>query len=413
MLSRRIFVSRSALGLFSLAVSQSFLGRSLRALASDAKQSKKVLLVIFQRGAADGLSIVPPIGDADYYKLRPNIGLKMKDEFPPIALDGHFGLNPGMAALKPFWDEKHLAIIHQAGSPNLTRSHFDAQDFMESGTPGVKKTDDGYLNRAMQLIPEQRKSNLRAVALQTELPRSLRGKFPAISMDSIHDFGIQGMLAKPQMVSGFESMYQQATDQVFRGVGQEVFDALQTVHKTDEVGAKNKNDLYPKSQIARHLKEISELIKADIGLQLAATDVGGWDTHVNQGNGKGQMSDRLKELAEGLAAFAKDLGPRFADVMVVTMTEFGRTVKENGNRGTDHGHGSVMMVLGGGVRGGKVYTQWKDLTAPNLFEGRDLPVTIDYRDVLSELLTKQLALPSVKDVFPQFSADATRWLGLV
>ena len=407
-ITRRIFVRQSAMGLFALGIAPSLLSESFlsRALAAGPVAIQgKVVVVIFQRGACDGLSMVAPLKDSNYRALRPHIALSSQGEGAAVALNGDFGLNPGLSALKPFWDEGTLALVHQVGSPDPTRSHFDAQDYMESGTPGSKTTEDGYLNRAMQIIPESQISNLRAVALEANLPRSLQGRFPAISMNSIHEFGFNGVFAKPQMVQGFEQMYQQATDRVFRGVGEEVFQTLKTVHATEEANKNNKEDTYPKAPIGRHLREIATLIKAKIGLQIATTDCGGWDTHVNQGDGnKGQLKDRLKELGDSIAAFAKDLGPQFQDVVLVTMTEFGRTVKENGDHGTDHGHGSVMMVLGGNVTGKKIIGNWKDLTPQNLQEGRDVPVTTDYRAVMSSIFHSQFGVDRFEKVFPGWNA---------
>lgn len=400
-LDRRHFLRSAGLGYISLRFAPLMLAQTVRAAVS-ANASNKALVVIFQRGACDGLSMLPPIAEPEYFGYRPHIAIGSKTEKAAILLDDHFGMHPSLAALKPYWDNGTLAFVHQCGSPDSTRSHFDAQDYMESGTPGLKSTDDGYLNRAMNLMPYTGNSKLRAVALQANMPRSLQGHFPALSMNSLHEFGIRGEFAGSQVVNGFENMYQQATDQALRGVGNEVFDSLKVVQDTD--ANRGKNDIYPKNPVANRLKEIASLIKAKVGLQVAATDCGGWDTHVNQGDAKGQLSDRLKELSEAMAAFAKDLGPQFNDVVVVTMTEFGRTVRENGNRGTDHGHGSVMSLLGGRVRGKNIFTRWKSLTPANLNENRDLPVTTDYREIMSELLGHHMGITSQESIFPKFQS---------
>jgi uncharacterized protein (DUF1501 family) len=411
-MNRRYFLQQTGLAAVAIGISPLFLSRSVQALVnastSTAAGRKKVFVLIIQRGAMDGLSLVVPTSDPYYLQNSPAIGLKAQGDEALLRLDGNFGLHPAMASLKPYWDNRNLAFVHQVGSPDATRSHFDAQDFLEAGTPGDKNTADGFLNRAL-IAEGGDRLPLRAIALQPSMPRVLQGTYPAISMNSLRDFDIRGGNADQKEVKGFESMYQEATDSVFRGVGREVFDSLKSVngiHKNGDQGN------YPKSGISNRLREIADLIKADLGMQVAVTDMGGWDTHVNQGNGKGQLSDRFKELSEGLAAFAKDLGPRFQDVVVATVTEFGRTVKENGTRGTDHGHGSVMMVLGDGVNGGKVHGQWKELKAENLYEGRDLPVTTDHRDIFSEILSTHLGLnqPSqLASVFPRYKEDQAKW----
>ena len=241
---------------------------------------------------------------------------------------------------------------------------------------------------------------MRAVALQATMPRILQGAYPAISMNSIRDYRIQSGVGTGDASHGFEEMYQQATDSVLRGVGHEIFDSLKSIQPLVKAKA---SDAYPQSAMAKHLREIAALIKAHVGLQVAVSDMGGWDTHVNQGNASGQLANRFQELSEALAAFAQDLGPLFQDVVVVTMTEFGRTVKENGNRGTDHGHGSVMMALGGAVQGKKVFGQYKDLIPANLVDGRDMPVTTDFRDVLGEVLQSHLGYSEIDKVFPGYS----------
>jgi uncharacterized protein (DUF1501 family) len=349
----------------------------------------------------DGLSMVPPIGEPFYYASRPTIAIPVNGNDCAIRIDSHFGLHPSLAALKPLWDEGSLAFVHQAGSPDHSRSHFDSQDFFESGTPGDKNTPDGFLNRSLVLSGSST-SPLRAVAMQPSMPRVLQGRFPAISMDSLQDFDFKPGNSAKEM-QNFSDMYQQAVDQVFRGVGNEVFDSLKTVQNIREKNKADNSAAYPGAAIGKRLHEIATLIKSNIGLEVAVTDMGGWDTHVNQGNGKGQLADRLRELSTAIAAFRQDLGKLYENVCVVTVTEFGRTVKEDGTRGTDHGHGSVMMVLGGGVRGKQVYGKWKTLKTENLFEGRDLPVTTDSRDVLAEVLRSQMGISDFTTIFPKYA----------
>jgi uncharacterized protein (DUF1501 family) len=408
-ISRRYFLKTAGISAVGIGISPALLTRSVLALDGSGDQ-KKVFVLIIQRGAMDGLSLVVPIHDSYYLQNRPNIGLKKSGDQALLSLDGNFGLHPSMQSLKPLWDNKSLAFIHQVGSPGTTRSHFDAQDFLETGTTADKNIPDGFLNRAL-IAEGGNRLPLRAVAMQPSMPRVLQGIYPAISMNSIRDFNLKGSSSNQNQVNGFESMYQSATDQVFRGVGKEVFESIHSVSEIEP--SAGRDQLYPKSGIANRLREIAELIKAGLGMQIAVTDMGGWDTHVNQGNSKGQLSDRFKELSEALAAFAKDLGPKFSDVVVTTVTEFGRTVKENGTRGTDHGHGSVMMVLGGDVRGGKVLGQWKELSAGNLFEGRDLPVTTDSRDVFSEILYRHLKITQLGSVFPQHDLRESSWVNVL
>jgi uncharacterized protein (DUF1501 family) len=425
MISRRLFLRRSGLFAVSYGLSPLFLERSLRAASGAASAAVppngRILVVIFQRGAMDGLSMVPPLGDPGYAAGRPSIALQTAGDRPAVKLSDPFWLHPSLAPLKPLWDEGTLAFVHQVGSPDGTRSHFDAQDFMETGTPGDKNTDDGFLNRALVLnrLPSARGADsrdpepLRAVALQPTMPRILQGRFPAISMNSIHDYNIKAGFTGKTEVQGFEQMYAQAADQVFRGIGREIFDSLHTVEQTARENRGRPPGGYPKAPIGKRLQEIAELVRSRVGLQVAVTDMGGWDTHVGQGNHRGQLADRFRELASALAAFRSDLGGDFQQTCVLTVTEFGRTVKENGTHGTDHGHGSVMMALGGGVAGGRVLGQWKPLAAENLYEGRDVPVTTDFRDVFAEVLTRHLGMGNLGGVFPKYTVDPKRWLGIL
>jgi len=406
-ITRRLFLKRTGLSALSLGFTPFFIKRALADAVSTPR--RKVFVLIIQRGAMDGLSMLAPIAEPYYYSARSSIALPRTGDSPVIPIDSHFALHPEMKALRPLWDEGSLAFVHQVGSPNPSRSHFDAQDFFETGTPGEKNTQDGFLNRALlEMAPLQKP--LRAVAMQAGMPRVLQGRFPAISMDSLKDYNLHAGGSQKEF-QNFSDMYQQAVDQVFRGVGKEVFESLKTVDGVREANsAPEKDSLYPKAQIGRRLHEIAALIKSDVGLEVAVTDMGGWDTHINQGNGKGQLADRLRELSEAIAAFKKDLGAKYGDVCLMTVTEFGRTVKENGTRGTDHGHGSVMMIAGGEVRGKRILGNWKTLKPENLFEGRDLPVTTDSRDVLAEILQRQLGVRDLTNIFPGFGVDPKRFV---
>src|SRR6202790_3810197 len=353
-ITRRIFLRNGALAVVGTAAVPSFLTRAAWGAIGSNTQNKR-LVVIFQRGAADGLNIVVPHGEQQYYVMRPNINIPHK---AVLDLDGFFGLHPSLGPFQPLWRQRHLAIVHAAGSPDNTRSHFDAQDYMESGTPGVKATEDGWLNRAMQAEiiarTEGTPSPFRAVALGTALPRTLVGKVPAVAMSNIQDFAVGGRNpnAAP-MSNGFEAMYASSVDTVLHGTGTETFDAVKMLKAADPakytpaLGAN-----YPKGRFADGLRQLAQLIKANLGVQVAFADIGGWDHHVNEGSTEGQLANVLSDFSQSLAAFWTDLGDLGQDTVVVTMSEFGRTARENGNRGTDHGHANVMFVLGGPVKGG-------------------------------------------------------------
>jgi uncharacterized protein (DUF1501 family) len=371
-------------------------------------ERKKILIAIFQRGAVDGLNVIVPHGEPAYYSLRPSIAIPRPDgsERSAIDLDGHFGLHPALASLKPLWDHRQLAIVEAVGSPDPTRSHFDAQDYMESGTPGLKATADGWLNRAMK--PEAHPCPLRAVSVTADVPRSLRGKNEALAINNIGDFQVKD----PRIAAMFESMYGTSADQVLNGTGRETFDAIKIMQSIQKAAYSPANGAhYPGGRLGQSLQQIARIIKADVGLEVAFTDVGGWDTHVNETGQQphtGQLANLLHDFGGALAAFSQDMGDRIADITVVTMSEFGRTAKENGDRGTDHGHANVMFVLGGNVRGGKVYGDWPGLEREQLYEGRDLNVTTDFRSVLAEVVIKQMGNRELATVFPGFAAAANQ-----
>lgn len=388
--------------MFGVGSAPSWLTRALYATAAPSER-KKILIAIFQRGAVDGLNVVIPHGEANYYALRPSIAIGRPNgsDESAIDLDGHFGLHPALQSLKPLWDRKQLAIVEAVGSPDPTRSHFDAQDYMESGTPGLKATSDGWMNRA--LCREPHASPLRAVSLSPSLPRTLRGKNESISIGSIGDFEVKDARA----AATFESMYEASADVLLNGTAREMFEAvkiMQLVQKTPYEPANGAH--YPGGRLGQSLQQIARLIKAKVGLEVAFTDVGGWDTHVNEVAAQshtGQLANLLKDFGDALAAFSRDMGDQMADITVVTMSEFGRTVRENGDRGTDHGHANIMFVLGGRARGGKIYGEWPGLEREQLYEGRDLNVTTDFRSVLAELVSKQMENREIASVFPRFS----------
>ncbi len=406
-ITRRIFLRNGALAVVGTTALPSFLTRAAFGAADPGIRNKR-LVVIFQRGAADGLNIVVPHGEPGYYAMRPTINIPKKSV---LDLDGFFGLHPAMASFQPLWQQKHLAIVHATGSPDPTRSHFDAQDFMESGTPGIKVTDDGWLNRALRDLPSgktQDKSAFRAIALGPSLPRILSGKEPAVAVNNVNDFSVGGKNPNAAPMSNtFEAMYDHSVDTVLHGTGQETFDAVKTLKAADPAHytpAPNAN--YPKGRFGDSLKQLAQLIKANLGVQVAFADIGGWDHHVNEGSTQGQIANVLGDFSQSISAFWTDLGDLGEDTVVVTMSEFGRTARENGNRGTDHGHANVMFVLGGPVKGGRVYGRWPGLDQSQLYEGRDLAVTTDFRLVLSEVVSRYLGNKDLKEVFPGFEQQS-------
>lgn len=375
-MNRRFFLKSSGIALVGGALVPNVFVRMAHASNT---RGRKVLVAIFQRGAVDGLNMIVPYGDRAYSAARPRLAIARKDV---LDLDGFFGAHPSLASLVPLWKDRALAVVHAAGSPDATRSHFDAQDFMETGTPGVKSTRDGFLTRA---LANRKGSSLRAVSMTSSLPRIFAGSPDVITTSSLAQFGIRDRGA----AESFEKMYAEAAKQSF--------EAARVIRSVEAVA----NDAYPRGPLAESLRQIAQLIKSDVGLEVAFADVGGWDTHANQPN---PLANNLRSLSDAIAAFARDLGSRMADVVLVTTSEFGRTVRENGNRGTDHGHATVMLALGGGIRGGKVHGRWPGLDREQLFEGRDLAVTTDFRDVFAEVLAKHLGVTSMASVFPKYEA---------
>ena len=415
--SRRGFLKNGALALVGTSVIPSFLMRSVLAEQTTAAASGKKLVVLFQRGAADGLNIVVPYQEKNYYAMRPSIAIQQKDV---LDLDGQFGLHPAMKAFQPLFKDGHLAVVHAAGSPDTTRSHFDAQDYMESGTPGVKATQDGWLNRALAAGPAVngpggRPSAFRAVALGSQVPRTLQGKLPAIAVSNLADFSVGGKGPQTSSISNaFQAMYDQSSDAVLHGTGQETFEAVKMLKAADPAHYQPAAGVtYPNTPFGNSLKQIAQLLKANLGVEAAFSDIGGWDTHQNQGAATGQLANRLTEFANGIAAFWRDMGDQAEQITLVTMSEFGRTARQNGTGGTDHGHANVMFVLGGTVKGGKVYGRWPGLGDGELNEGRDLAVTTDFRRVLGEAAYKTLGARNLAAVFPGAAVDSGSFLNMV
>ncbi len=411
-ITRRIFLKNGALAVVATTAIPSFLTRAAYGASGVSSPGRKRLVVLFQRGAADGLNIVVPHGESAYYAMRPSIAIPRPSSGREacIDLDGFFGLHPSLSSLKPLWDQRHLAIVHAAGSPDTTRSHFDAQDYMESGTPGVKSTEDGWLNRCLHK-PEDQLSPFRAIAMGGTLPRALAGPEPAVAIGNLNDFGVggRGPAAAP-LANTVEAMYAQSVDTVLHGTGQETFEAVKMLKAanparyTPAAGAN-----YPRKHLGESLRQVAQLMKANLGVEVAFADIGGWDHHVNEGSTQGQLANVLREFGQSISAFWTDLGDLAEDTVVVTMSEFGRTARENGNRGTDHGHANVMFVLGGPVKGGRVYGQWPGLEQHQLYEGRDLALTTDFRRVLGEAVYRHLGNRDLAMVFPGFDNDPRRF----
>jgi uncharacterized protein (DUF1501 family) len=411
--TRRGFMKGGALALIGTSAIPAFLSRSVLAEVTTAQANKKRLVVLFQRGAVDGLNVVVPYQEKNYYSMRPSIAIKQNEV---IDLNGFFGLHPQMASFKPLYDQGHLAIVHAAGSPDPSRSHFDAQDYMESGTPGVKVTQDGWLNRALLAEPTAGdQSAFRAVALGTQVPRTLQGKLPAIALSNLQDFSVGGKGPQTSPISNaFQAMYDESSDSVLHGTGQETFEAVKMLKSADPSKYQPAAGVtYPNGSFGNSLKQIAQLMKANLGVEAAFSDIGGWDTHQNQGASSGQLAGRLKEFSEGIAAFWKDMGDDAQNITLVTMSEFGRTARQNGTGGTDHGHANVMFVLGGQVKGGKVYGKWPGLSDGQLNEGRDLAVTTDFRRVLGEAAYKTLGAKNMDQVFPNGQVKPADFLNFV
>jgi len=388
MLTRRYFIQSSAVVMAGFGLAPSWLAR-----AAGAEGRKKILISVFQRGAADGLNIVVPFFEKRYYDIRPSIAVPSPGkQNGVIDLDGRFGLHPQLQALKPFWDSGQLAIVHAAGSPEGNRSHFEAQDQMESGTPG-RTMEDGWLNRALQPATPAT-SPIRAVAMGAKMPRTLRGTRNAIAVGDLQQFQ-----ARDQGVASIlESMYASSADAQMSAQGKGTFDAMKMIDSINRAPYTPANGAQYAGEFGNALRGIARLIKADVGLEVAFADIGGWDHHSNE---NGQLPGLLNQFGTSLSAFARDMGDRMQDIVLVTMSEFGRTAAEDGNQGTDHGHGNAMFVLGGPVNGGKVYGTWPGLQPEQLFERRDLQVTTDFRAVLSELVRDHLSQPAER-AFPGY-----------
>jgi uncharacterized protein (DUF1501 family) len=414
MISRRGFLKSGGLVLFGIGVGgvPAFVARAANSRKIIAPyKKKKIMVCIFQRGAMDGLMAVTPFTDEYLKKARPGLFIpaeKSAQSTSLIDLDGRFGLHPSMKAFEPLFREKRLAIVHGIGSPNNTRSHFDAQDYMESGTPFNKGTASGWLNRAVGLLGHDA-TPFRAVSLTSSMPRSFYGDNPSVAISNLQDFSIQ-MRGNPSGASmaakSFEDLYDQTSSGLLKETGKESFDAVKMLQKTDTRNYQPANNaVYPTSALGNSLKQIAQLVKMDVGLEVAFAESGGWDTHFNQGAQTGIFARNVADLSNSITAFWADLDSYQDDLTVMTMTEFGRTVKQNGTGGTDHGRASCNFILGNDVQGGMVHGTIKPLAPENLEDGRDLAVTTDFRAVFGEVADKHLKISSDQILFPDWKGN--------
>jgi uncharacterized protein (DUF1501 family) len=411
-MKRSAFLKGAGLALFGIGVGgvPTFIAKAANSFKEQKLYKKgKVLVCVFQRGAMDGLMAVTPFTDQFLKAARPTIFMEAGAGKPLIDLDGRFGLHPAMKNFEPLFREKKLAIVHGIGSPNNTRSHFDAQDFMESGTPFKKGTSSGWLNRAVGLLGHDA-TPLRAVSITSSLPRSLYGDNPALAINNLQDFAIQmkGNSKATSMVSkSFEDLYDQTSSTLLKETGKESFDAMKMLQKTNTKNYQPSNGaIYPTSPLGNSLKQIAQLIKMNVGLEVAFAEHGGWDTHFNQGTDQGVFARNAADLSNSIAAFWTDLGQLQDDVTLMSMTEFGRTVKQNGTNGTDHGRGSCNFIIGNNVDGGKVHGLVKLLSIDNLEDGRDLAVTTDFRAVFSEVADQHLQINDNAILFPDWNGKS-------
>jgi uncharacterized protein (DUF1501 family) len=418
-MERRAFVKSGALALVTMGLSPSFLRRTAFGMELRRAPNGKVLICLFQRGAADALNIVVPHGERAYYAMRPSIAIPQPSRGAAngaIDLDGFFGLHPALAPLKPLYDRGLLAPVHAVGSPSTTRSHFDAQDYMETGTPDNKGTTDGWLNRYLAVKGTCDECNLaktpfRAVSLTPQTPRILEGPSATVAMNSLDEFSVR---ATGNSAERLEALYRTGSADLVHGTGAEMFDAVKMLRSANPQKYLPQNGAdYPRSQFGLRLLQIAQLIKANVGLEIAFADVGGWDTHVNQGSSTGQLAQRLDDFSRSIAALVADLGDKMDDVIIMTMSEFGRMARENGNRGTDHGHAGALFVIGGHVKGGKVHGKWPGLEQEQLYEGRDLALTTDFRSVFAEVVSDHLGARALDRIFPGFAASPRDFLGIV
>ena len=399
-MKRRKFIEKTGIFAAATLIPIGLHGWVARGIAQSDRSKR--LIVIFLRGAIDGLNVVVPYRESAYYEARPTIAIPTPSEAGGVFdLDGRFGLHPALADIMPLWKQRSLAFIHACGSPDPTRSHFDAQDYMESGTPGVKSTEDGWMNRLLAILPQG--TPTQAVNLGETVPRILKGQMAVANLPTGRKANRKLPIDRPIINAAFDRLYsgkdplslayqegKKAREILMSELSQEMMQASR--------GAPSAVNF------ASDARRLARLMVGDARTQLGFMALGGWDTHVNQGGTQGRLARSLQPLGEGLATLVKELGAVYSDTVIVVMSEFGRTVRENGNRGTDHGHGNVMWVLGGRVKGGKVYGEWPGLAKSAWYEGRDLEVTTDFRDAMTSLLQQHLQISNsnLTKIFPGY-----------
>ncbi len=402
-LSRRAFLGASGVAMLSLTLGgvPSFVVRAATALRPSTSLRKKTLICIFQRGAVDGLMAVPPLNDPDFNKARIRLAMRLGDDKGLIKLDENFALHPAFQSFVPMFREGRLAVVHAIGSPNSTRSHFDAQDYMESGTPG-QKASEGWLHRAAQQLKTEA-TPFRSVACCTALPLSMNGASVPLVIDDLKQFRVDDSRAQnsPGVAQSFEALYSQSNQGLMAQSGSESVDALHTIKRLGlDRDDSSSAARYPKTSFGKHCQQVARMIRADIGLEIVFLESTGWDTHVQQGTVNGQFQRVASDFAQSISALWNDLGSKQDDVCIMTMTEFGRTVKENGSGGRDHGRGSCMFVLSNAVNGGHVHGNLPRLAPENLADGRDVPVTTDFRALFSAVAAQHLSIAHPQNLFP-------------
>ncbi len=396
--SRRAFLRSSALSIVALG-GCAFASPLIRELIKSVPNSRKVLVCVFQRGAMDGLMAVQPFTDKYFAAARARLRMDMSPTSGLIQLDDRFALHPAFGSLKRSFDERRLAIIHGVGSPDNTRSHFDAQDYMENGTPG-RKSSSGWLNRAAQAI-QQKPTAFQCVAATPALPLSLSGTMPALAIDDLKNFHLAYGSQDSSSSLSFEALYARTNQENLRASGRDSFEASRVIEKLVQQPYRSAAGVvYPATSLGMHFQQVAQLIKADLGLRIVFIESNGWDTHVQQGTRNGQFARVASELSQCVSNFWEDLGRWQDDVSVLTMTEFGRTVRENGSGGTDHGRASCMFLLSNAVRGGSVIGKVPELAVENLEDGRDLPVTTDFRALFSNVARHHFQLQNPESLFP-------------
>jgi uncharacterized protein (DUF1501 family) len=403
-ISRRAVLKHGLLAATAAGLGPRFLFRP----AGSTEGARRVLVCVFQRGGVDGLNMIVPHAEPRYFELRPGIAVPApgSGEGAALDLDGRFALHPAMGSLLPAWQTGELALVHACGSTAPTRSHFDAQDNMERGAVDDASVADGWVNRHLQHTGDGSEAVFRAVAMTSREPLALTGPADTLTAPSLAGLRLGGTPRAESLRDAVERMYLPRDDRL----GDVARSALDAVDMAGELSGSQSEVEYPAGGFAADLRDVARLIRADVGLEVAFVEVGGWDTHEGEA---GRLAAGLRNLSDGLTAFRADLGERMADVCVVTMSEFGRTARENGSGGTDHGRATAMMVLGGTVNGGRVYGDWPGLDDASLEDGRDLAVKTDFRTLFAELVERHLGNPRVDLVFPGLAYSESTRLGVI